>query len=371
MSRNIALIGQGFMGRAHMQAYHNLPLFFPKCEPPRLKVLCGVGEDLERKAAEYGFEEWEPDYRRVVCRPDVDVVDICTTDDTHKEIAVLAASAGKHVICEKPMSRTLDEASETAEAARKAGITHMVNFVYRAVPAVRLAKEIIDAGKIGEIYHFNCSYKQDFCLDPDVPFGWRMDAEKAGGGTMADKGSHMIDMARYLVGEFSEVSCRAKVYIHERRLPNSAEVRQVTSNDASVFAAEFANGAIGVFQASGIAAGEKNALTFELYGSKGSVKFNLEQLNELQVYFAGDDPQGFRSVMVTEKSHPYMSHWWPEGHVIGWQNLFVHQVYEFFTAIGTGRAAVPDFADGLRCQEVVDALIRSDREKRWVGVNRL
>ena len=367
-NHKIALIGHKFMGRAHMQAYHAVSLFFPLRGRPLLKVLCGLGDDLKDTAERYGFEEWDDNYMTAVTRPDVDIVDICATDDMHKEIALLAAGHKKHVFCEKPLARNLDEAREMTAVVQKNAVVNMVNFVYRSAPAVRLARQLIETGKIGNIYHFNCFYKQDFCLDKSVPFAWRMDADKAGGGTMADKGSHMIDLARYLVGEIAEVCSRAKIYIPYRKFPDSEEVGRVTTNDASVFIAEFENGAIGCFQASNIAAGEKNALSFEIYGSNGSIRFNLERLNELQVYYADDDLRGYRTVMVTEKEHPYMSRWWPEGHIIGWQNLFVHQIYEFLTAVESGTPASPDFADGMRCQEVVDALVRSDKEKRWVSV---
>jgi predicted dehydrogenase len=370
-SHNIALIGRKFMGRAHMQAYHSMPLFFPLRKRPLIKVLCGRGDDVRDTAAKFFIDEWDTDYRNAVGRSDIEIVDICATDDVHRDIAILAAASGKHIFCEKPLARTLDETREMTEAVRKYNVVNMVNFVYRAVPAIRLAKHLISKGMIGEIYHFNCFYKQDFCLDKSVPFGWRMDAEQAGGGTMADKGSHMIDLGRYLAGEFAEVCSRSKVYVPYRKLPDSDEVRKVTSNDASVFIAEFVNGAVGVFQASNIAAGEKNALIVEIYGSLGSMRFNLERFNEIEIYNAGDDPQGFRTVIATGENHPYIDHWWPEGHIIGWQNLFVHQVYEFLSAVESGSQAAPDFMEGLRCQAVVDALIRSDKEKRWANVEQV
>jgi predicted dehydrogenase len=254
------------------------------------------------------------------------------------------------------------------DAVKKSKVKHMVNFIYRKAPAVILAKKLIDDGKIGKIYHFNCFYKQDFCLDPNFPFVWRMDADKAGGGTMADKGSHMVDLARYLVGEFAEVCSRAKVYIPYRKLPDTGEQKPVTTNDASVFIAEFQNGAIGCFEASNISAGEKNALIFEIYGEKGSIKFNLESLNELQVYYVDDDIHGYKNIMVTGKDHSYIKHWWPEGHIIGWQNLFVHQIYEFLSSIEKNSMPSPDFYDGLKCQEVVHALMLSNQNKKWVKI---
>ena len=367
---NIALIGHKFMGRAHAQAYNSVSFFFPAelGKKPRLKILCGLENDLPEAAKNYGFEAWDYDYKNVLKNPGIDIADICTTDDTHKDIAVTAANEGKHIMCEKPLSRTLDEAHEMLEAVKKNKIKHMVNFIYRKTPAVMLAKKLIGDGKIGEIYHFNCFYKQDFCLDKNMPFMWRMDAGKAGGGTMADKGSHIIDLGRYLIGEFAEVCARAKVYIPYRKDLETGGQKLVTSNDASVFIAEFQNGATGCFQASNISAGEKNALIFEIHGEKGSIKFNLERLNELEVYFADGDTRGYRTVMVTEKEHPYIKNWWPEGHIIGWQNLFVHQIYEFLHAVENGNIPSPDFYDGLKCQEVVHALIISNQDKRWVKV---
>jgi predicted dehydrogenase len=366
---NVALVGHKFMGKAHSHAYRDVAMFFPGVEP-RMRVVCGLGDDLAATAATYGWDRAEPSWQNVVEDPDVDVVDICTPDRLHHEVALAAIRNGKHVFCEKPLALTLAEAREMHDLARGRGVVHMVNFVYRGLPAVQLARKLIADGRIGRIYQFKGLYQQDFSLGEDFPFVWRMDRTEAGHGVLADKGAHVIDLARYLVGEIESVACRTQTFVKERRVPGGGETRQVTTNDAAVFVAAFANGAIGTFELSNMCAGSKNGLVFEVNGSEGSIRFDLERLNELEVYLAGDLPElrGFRRILATSPAHPYISHWWPEGHVLGWEHGFIHMVQELLQAIAQARPATPSFLEGLRCQEVVEALARADRERSWVSV---
>lgn len=370
-SLNIALIGHKFMGKAHSHAYKDVSMFFDLEMKPVRKVLCGIGEDLEATMKKYGWETCEESWEKVVTDPSIDVVDICTPDNFHKDIAIAAAINGKHVICEKPLALTLDEAREMYECTEKYKVKHFVNFTYRGVPAIRLAKKLIKEGRIGAIYHFKGLYQQDFSLSEDFPFVWRMDRNAAGAGTMADKGAHIIDLARFLVGEFAEVSCRSETFVKERTDPATGTRQTVTANDAAVFIGTFQNGALGLFETSNMSAGRKNALMLEINGSKGSIRFDLERMNELDVYFAEDEDevQGFRNIMVTQPSHKYIKQWWPAGHIIGWEHTFVHQVYEFLNAIAEDRMPEPNFFDGMKCQEVVEAIARADKEKRWVKIS--
>jgi len=366
---NIGLVGHRFMGKAHSHAYRDVGMFF-RGAVPRMRVLCGLGDDLATAAAAYGWERAEESWRKVVEDPEVDVVDICTPDRLHREVALAAARNGKHVFCEKPLALTLPEAREMHDCAREYGVVHMVNFVYRGVPAVQLARKLIAEGRIGKVYQFKGIYQQDFSLSEEFPFVWRMDRAEAGHGVLADKGAHVIDLARFLVGEFESVACKTQTFVKERRPPGGGEKRPITTNDAAVFVASFVGGAIGTFELSNMCAGSKNALVFEVDGSRGSIRFDLERLNELEVYLA-DDPEevrGFRRILVTSPGHPYVSHWWPEGHVLGWEHGFVHMVHELLEAIAEHRPATPSFQDGERCQAVVEALAAADRERKWVSL---
>lgn len=366
---NIGLIGHKFMGRAHSHAYRDVGMFFDLKQQPLMRTLCGVEDDLPEACARYGFQNWEHDWRKVVDDPEIDIIDICTPDSSHAEIALAAAQRGKHIFCEKPLALTVAEAQAMADAAERNRVVAMVNFVYRAVPAVQLAKSLVAQGAIGSVYHFNALYQQDFCLPADFPFVWRMDRTVAGAGVLADKGAHVLDLARFLCGELSEVACTGKPFITTRNDLNG-KAHEVTTDDAAVFIGRFENGALGLFEVSNASAGHKNALTFELGGSKGAIRFDLERLNELQVCFA-DDPanlQGFRTVSVTEKEHPFIAAWWPSGHTLGWEHAFIHQVYRFLNAVSCGGPIEGDFQDGLRCQKLIEAIWTADRERAWVKV---
>jgi predicted dehydrogenase len=361
---NVGLIGHGFMGKAHSHALHDLTFFIDVPYEPVRHTLCGIGEDLERAANRYGWHSTTEDWRQVVDNPAIHAISICAPGNMHREIAVAASQAGKHVLCEKPLANSASEAQAMLDAATAAGVRHAVNFNYRKLPAVALARHFIESGSIGEVRFFRATYFQDWTLDPAFPFVWRFDKTVAGAGSMADKGSHVVDLARYLVGEFAEVAAASAIFIPER------SGKQVTTDDAAAFLCRFHSGALGIFGTNRMSAGHKNALGFEVNGSRGSLIFDLERLNELQVYFAEDGPAaGFRTVLATDSAHhPYARHWWPPGHIIGWEHSFVHQYLDFFSAIASQQDASPSFADGCRAQIVLDAVESAANSKSWVSV---
>lgn len=371
MARQIrmGLIGHKFMGRAHSHALRDLPMFFDIGAEPVMQTLCGLEEDLEASARRYGWASWTHSWRKVVEDPRIDAVSICTPGHTHCEIAVAACRAGKHVMCEKPLALTLAEARRMLEAARSAGVKHAVNFNYRKAPAVALAHQLIREGHLGRIFLFHGFYFQDWPLDPEFPHVWRMDRSMAGAGSMADKGSHLLDLARFLVGEIAEVSAATEIYVKER--PSSGGTRlPVTTDDAAVFTVRFSGGALGLFGTSRMAAGHKNGLGFEVQGARGSLRFDLERLNELQVYLAGEPgaTEGFRTVLATSPEHPYAGAWWPPGHVLGWEHTFVHQYADFLRAVVDDAQVRPDFEDGMKAQAVLEAIGAAARDRRWIPV---
>ncbi|OBZ16080.1 MULTISPECIES: Gfo/Idh/MocA family protein [Bacillales] len=381
----VGMVGYKFMGKAHSNAYRALPMFFPNSIKPEMKAICGRDpEGLEQARAQFGWESSETDWRELVKRDDIDLIDINAPSDAHKEIALAAAAAGKHLFCEKPLALTLEDSREMLEAAEAAGVKHMVGFNYRFAPAVQLAKKLISDGRIGEIYHFRAVFLQDWIIDPSFPLVWRLQKEIAGSGSHGDLGAHLIDMARFLVGEFNEVIGMNETFIKER--PIAAAMTglsakgsedgprgQVTVDDATLFMTRFANGALGSFEATRFAAGHRCTNAFEINGSKGSIKFDFERMNELQVYFTDDaeDVQGFRRVLATDPSHAYMDAWWPAGHTIGYEHTFTHEVHELMQAFAEDRQPVPNFVDGVKCQEVLEAVDRSIAERRWVAISEL
>jgi predicted dehydrogenase len=366
----VALIGHRFMGRAHSHALKDLPLFFDLEAPPAMRVLCGRSPDVADVAARFGWERWENDWRKVVADPEVDVVAVGTPGALHRDMAVAAAEAGKHVFCEKPLAATVAQAQDMHAAVEKAGVKGAVNFNYRRAPAIMLAKQLVDEGRLGDILHFKGFYQQDWALGDALPHIWRMDADMVGPGP-AEAGSHVVDLARLLVGEITEVAAADVTFVKQRRLPeDAARTAPVTTDDLAVFITRFEGGALGTFEATRCIAGRRNALSLELNGTKGSLRFELERMNELDVYFA-DDPshlQGFRNVLVTESVHPYIEAWWPPGHIIGWEHTFLHAYYEFFQAIAHDRPTAPSFYDGLRCQQVIEAAGTAAAERRWVEI---
>jgi len=370
---NVALIGYAFMGRAHSNAYRQVGRFFSPKYLPRMKVLCGrTPAGVKAAADQLGWEETATDWRDVVRRKDIDIVDIATPGDSHAEIAIEAAKAGKVVFCEKPLANTVKEAEKMLAAVKKAGVLHMICHNYRRAPAVMLARQLIEEGKLGRLYHYRGTYLQDWVADPNVPLVWRLRKEAAGSGALGDIASHSLDLARFLVGEIAEVTGALETFVKERPLPENPKKKgKVTVDDASASVVRFANGALGTIEASRFATGRKNYNRFEINGSKGSVAFNLERMNELDVYLTGDDPavQGFHNVMVTNgASHPYFSHWWPEGHIIGYEHTFIHTVYDLLEAIAKNTVPTPNFEDGVRNQKVLDAMEKAAVTRRWVKV---
>ena len=369
---NIALIGHAFMGRAHSNAYRQVGPFFSLRLAPRLKVICGRDpERTEDACRTLGWEEAATDWAAVVRRPDIDVVDVSTPGDLHSPMAIAAARAGKVVFCEKPLANTLREAEQMLAAVKKAGVLHMICHNYRHAPAVMLAKQLIADGRIGEIRHFRGTYLQDWINDPAFPLVWRLQRVRTGSGALDDIGAHVIDLARFLVGEITEVAGDLRTFIKERPLVDRPRKRgRVTVDDAAVAVARFENGATGTIEATRLAPGRKNYNRFEINGSRGSVAFDLERMNELQVYFESDPPgmRGFRTILVTESGHPYVKAWWPPGHIIGYEHTFTHTVYDLLEAIADDRLPEPNFVDGVRNQKVMDAIERAAKGRRWIRV---
>ncbi len=374
----VGMIGYKFMGKAHSNAYRQVAAFYDVPLRPEMTVICGRDKAGVSAAAEQmGWKEYSTDWKEVVGRPDIGLIDISTPGDTHYEIAMAAAQAGKNILCEKPLANTLDESRRMQEAVEQAGVVAMVNFNYRRVPAVQLAKQLIDAGRIGEIRHWRAVYLQDWIVDPEFPLVWRLQKDLAGSGALGDIGAHIADLARFLVGEIDEVCGLLKTFIKERPLPAattglsasaSAERGQVTVDDAALFLARFASGAIGSFEATRFATGRRNRNSFEINGSRGSIVFDLERMNELQFYSADDPPeaQGFRTILVTEGVHTYMNAWWPPGHIIGWEHTFTHSVLDLLNGIVAKESPAPTFADGVHIQSILDAVERSAASGGWV-----
>ncbi len=379
---NIGMVGYKFMGRAHANAYSRLGMFFDLPVKVNLKAVCGRDEEwLKANCVKLGFEEYETDWQKLIARDDIDIIDITTPSNFHKEIAVAAAKAGKHVFCEKPLALSLEDATEMLNAAKENNVVNQIGFNYRFAPAVILAKQLIEQGKLGEIFHFRGSYLQDWIIDPSFPFVWRLDKDVAGSGSHGDLGAHVIDIAHFLVGDIKTVAGMSKTFVKQRPVVERMEglsgtasadapMKEVRVDDATLFSCEFECGAMGLFEATRFATSHKNDMFFEINGSKGSVKFIFERMNELQYYSVDDEPglQGYRLIQASEGIHPYMTHWWPTGHVIGYEHTFVHEMYEFINCIINKTAAKPSFDDGVKCQRVLEAVDKSIEEKRHVNV---
>jgi len=386
---NVGLVGYQFMGKAHSHAWRNVSMFYKTETVPVMKTICGRTEKAVAEAARrYGWESYETSWEKLIERDDIDLIDIATPNVTHKEIAIAAAKAGKHILCEKPLAMSLADAEEMLTAVNSAKVKHMVCFNCRRSPAIALAKSLIDEGRLGKIYHCRAVYLQDWAIDPHFPLVWRLKKEIAGSGSHGDINSHIIDLARYLVGDFAEVIGMQETFIRERpKITDSAlrqgekvseealataKIEKVLVDDATLFLAKFSNGALGSFEATRFANGRRNGQRIEINGSKGSLVFELEDMNILWFY-SSEDPngiQGFRRIQVTEPMHPYMSAWWPAGHIIGYENLFVHIVYSFLKAIDEDKLPSPNFADGVECQRVLEVVEKSIKEKRWVITSR-
>lgn len=377
----VGLVGYKFMGRAHSNAYRQVRAFFPDLPLiPAMRAICGRDvSGVSAAADQLGWQGYETDWRKLIARDDIGLIDVSTPGDSHAEIAIAAAEAGKHVYCEKPLANTLDEARAMVAAVEKAGVVNFVNFNYRRVPAVQLALKLIQDGFVGEIRHWRAVYLQDWITDPQFPLVWRLQKELTGSGALGDIGAHIIDLAHMLVGEISEVSGLLNTFIKERPVLEASDgglgatggttMGQVTVDDAALAMARFKNGAIGTFEATRFANGRKNANRFEINGSKGSIAFDLERLNELQVFSSEEDPalQGWKTILVTEGVHPYVGAWWPSGHIIGWEHSHTHAVVDLMKGIATKTSPAPTFADALKVQAVLDAVEKSSEERAWVA----
>jgi predicted dehydrogenase len=383
----VGLIGYAFMGAAHSQAWRTAPHFFDLPLRPQLTVLAGRNAAAVTEAAgRLGWSSTETDWRRVIERDDVDLVDVCTPGDTHAEIAIAALEAGKHVLCEKPLANTVAEAEAMAEAAGRAaakGVRSMVGFTYRRVPAIAFARRLVAEGRLGDIRHVRAQYLQDWIADPAAPMSWRLEKEKAGSGALGDIGAHVVDLTQYITGQtLIGVSAILETFVKKRPLPaesgklsgvGGSDMGEVTVDDAAVFLGRFTGGALATFEATRFALGRKNAIRIEINGSAGSLAFDFEDMNVLQ-FFDGTEPAeiaGFRRILVTEPEHPYMSAWWPAGHGLGYEHGFTHQVVDLVTAIAKGEDPSPSFADGLQVQRVLDAVERSAADRSsWTEIAR-
>jgi predicted dehydrogenase len=362
---DIGVLGYRFMGKAHANAFARLPMFFE--DAPKLNRAVLVGRDesaLEAAADRLGFARTATDWRDVI--DDVDVFYNLGPNHIHAEPAIAALEAGTPTFCEKPLAPTVPAAERMGEAAEAATVPAGIAFNYRFLPAIQYAKNLIDGGELGEIHHFRGRYLQDWLVDPEAQWSWRNDAEMAGSGALGDLGAHTVDLARFLVGDVADVSGHLRTFVDERPVEGGEETRAVTVDDAYSAQVAFEDGTMGTLEASRFANGHKNDHTIEIDGAKGSLRFSLERLNELEVMRAG--ARGYETVLVTDPEDPYVDHWWPPGHVIGWEHTFVHENYEFLSAVADGDSYEPSFADGVAVQRVLDAIGRSDERGEWVRV---
>ena len=380
---NVGVIGCGFMGRTHSNAIRKVNNFFQLEYHPVLKAICALEEEskLQAFADTWGYESYETDWRKLVARDDIDQIEICTPNVTHKEIAIAAAEAGKNIICEKPLAMNVGEAEEMCAAVEKAGVPNMISFNYRRVPAITLAKQLVDEGRIGRPFHYRATYLQDWTISTDVPQGgdalWRLDARVAGSGVTGDLLAHSIDTAEWLNGPIQRVTAKTETFVKQRKHVESGQVEPVTIDDACMFLAVFENGSMGTFESTRYARGRKNFNTFELNGSSGSVHFDLEDPQYLD-YFKYADPKtgdkvedhvtGWQRIHVTNSEHPYMDHWWVPGCTIGYEHTFVHGLADFLKGLETGQHTQPDFRSGLRTQKVCDAVLESAKTGQWVDI---
>ncbi len=373
---NVALIGYAFMGRAHSNAYRQVGRFF--ADTPydiRLKVLAGRSEGpLRQAAAELGWEEWSTDAAAVIAREDIHAIDIGTPNDSHFPLVMQAIAAGKIVLCEKPLALTVKQARQMAAAAKKAGVPNLIWHNYRRAPAVTTAAQLIADGRLGEIRHVRATYLQDWLIDDACPYTWRMDAATCGSGAHGDLNAHLIDLTRFLTGlEFDEVSALAQTFITKRRKSDGSGLGRVNVDDAFLFLARLSNGAVASYEATRAALGRKNHNRIEINGTRGSLAWNFERMNELEFFDGADEArvQGFRTIMcMNGAAHPFAGNYWPDGHIIGYEHTFINTLYDFLVSLKAKREFRPDFADGVAAQEVLDAASASARRHRWVTVSR-
>jgi predicted dehydrogenase len=372
---NIGLIGCGFMGRTHSNAFRSVTNFFEVPFEPVLKSVVARNADKARAfAARWGYESFETDWKRIVESPDIDLVDIASPNDTHAEIAIAAVGAGKMILCEKPLGRDPSESERMLEAVAKAGVPNMVWYNYRRVPAVTLAKQLIDEGRLGRIFHYRTVFLQDWTISSDLPQGgeglWRLDASVAGSGVTGDLLAHNIDTALWLNGRISEVTAMTETFVKSRRHNLTGKVEPVHIDDASAFLARFANGSLATFEATRYARGHKALYTFEINGEHGSIRWDLHDLHRLEYFDHRDEGRlrGWKDIHITDSEHPYMKHWWVPGLQIGYEHTFIHQVADFLTSLGDGKPAAPGFRDALNTDYVTAAVLESAQKRQWITV---
>jgi predicted dehydrogenase len=376
-SLRIGLIGCGFMGRTHSNGYNRIKNFFPELAyQPVLKAVCARNEDkVKAFAAQWGYESWETDWRKLIARDDIDAIDICTPNDSHAEIAIAAAAKGKMILCEKPLSRTLEEGQKMVDAVEKAKVPNTIWYNYRRLPAVTLAKQIIDSGKLGKIFHFRANFLQDWTISPELPQGgeglWRLDVDAAGSGVTGDLLAHCIDTAMWLNGGITDVSAVTETFIKERVHTASGKVQKVGIDDACIFHCHFRNGSLGLFESTRYARGHKALYTFEINGEHASIRWDLHDLNRLEFFDHGDESivRGWRSILVTDGDQPFMKRWWVPGLIIGYEHSFVHQAADFLLSLEKGEPCHPTFRDALETQKVCAAVIDSANTRSWKDTN--
>jgi predicted dehydrogenase len=371
----IGLVGYGFMGRTHSNGYRKVSNFFDLEYTPVLKAVCARDEAKVKAFAEqWGYESTETDWRKLIARDDIDAIDICTPNNLHKEIALAAAAAGKMILCEKPLSMNTAEGEEMVAAVEKAGVPNTVWYNYRRVPAVTLAKQLIDSGKLGKIFHYRANFLQDWTISADLPQGgaalWRLDAAAAGSGVTGDLLAHCIDTAIWLNGSIKNVSAMTETFIKERKHNLTGKVEKVSIDDACAFMCRFDNGSLGLFESTRYARGHKALYTLEVNGEKASLKWDLHDLHRLQYFDHGDEGivRGWRSIHVTDGDQPYMDHWWVPGLQIGYEHTFIHQVADFLQALQDGKPCPPTFRDALETQKICDAVLTSAKSGTWQNV---
>ncbi len=373
---NVGLIGCGFMGRTHSNAYRKVWNFFKLPYQPVLKAICDTNADKAKAFAEnWGYESVETDYHKLLARKDIDIVDICVPNNMHKDIAIAAAAAGKMILCEKPLALNVAEGREMVAAVEKAGVPNLVSFNYRRVPAVTLAKKLIDEGRLGRIFHYRAVFLQDWTISADLPQGgdalWRLDVKSAGSGVTGDLLAHCIDTAIWLNGPIQSVTAMTETFIKERKSNVTGKVEKVGIDDACAFLARFANGSLAVFESTRYARGHKALYTFEINGEKASIAWDLHDLHRLSYFDHADDSlvRGWRSVHVTDGDMPYMNHWWVPGLQIGYEHSFVHQVADFLEGIAANKPVGPTFRDALETQKICEAVLESAKTGSWKEVN--
>jgi predicted dehydrogenase len=374
-SLNIGLVGYGFMGRTHSNAYKRVNDFFDVPYRPVLKSVCGrTAQGAKAFADQWGYESTETDWRKLIERKDIDAIDICTPNNTHAEIALAAAAAGKMILCEKPLSMNLVEGQKMVDAIEKAGVPNTVWYNYRRVPAVTLAKNLIDAGRLGKIFHYRANFLQDWTISADLPQGgtglWRLDVAAAGSGVTGDLLAHCIDTALWLNGSINTVSAMTETFIKERKHNLTGKVEPVGIDDACAFLCRFENGSLGLFESTRYARGHKALYTFEINGEKASIKWDLEDLHRLEYFDHRDESivRGWHSVHVTDGDMPYMKQWWVPGLQIGYEHTFVHQLADFLENVAKGQPTAPTFRDALATQAVCDAVLDSAENNKWESV---